>query len=154
MPCEDDIFDGQWWAPKWSDLPSPPLPPDPQPQDASTLQAFDDDLEMGMKVPCPKRTVRLDFAVQSRQYPEFDLNTYPLQLWQTSKFAAGMEDSCNVSQPIYNFRSLRYYDLSCITHRLHYLQAQLEAKPDGCYEYGKLLTKLLQDQGTMFNPAK
>jgi len=147
MQADNNIFDGEWWSPKWSDLSSIPLPPDPQPQDALTLQAVGDDLELGIKVPLtPVGFIPAWDQPLPKDHDE-ELATYPTLLWKTSEFAAAVEMSFNISQPIYNFRSLRYYDLSSVTHKLHYLQAQLEAKPDTACEYSNLLTRLLQDQG-------
>jgi hypothetical protein len=59
MPGEHSIFDGEWWWPKWSDVPSLPLPPSPQQQDQSALRAFETDLELGANVPLPSDSGKL-----------------------------------------------------------------------------------------------
>jgi hypothetical protein len=144
MPGEHSVFDGEWWWPKWSDLSSLPLPPDPQQQDPSAVQVFEDDLEKGANVRCSKKWPEPPDPVE-----EPSLASYPARLLNTAQNRARFEQLDDTSEPIYYFGVLRHYELNLITHKLHRLQTRLEARQSTglSYEETKELTRLLQDQG-------
>jgi hypothetical protein len=145
MPGEHSIFDSEWWWPKWSVMPSLPLPPSPQQQDQSTLRAFETDLEPGANV-----LLSSDSGKLSDQDPL--LMAYPDRLWSISKIAVGMEAVFETRQPIYYFMLLRHCDLNLIDHKLLHLEARLHAT-QGTYISNaekQELGNLLQDQEGIF----
>ncbi|PMD66184.1 uncharacterized protein K444DRAFT_701824 [Hyaloscypha bicolor E] len=145
MPGEHSIFDSEWWWPKWSDMPSLPLPPSPQQQDQSTLRAFETDLEPGANV-----LLSSDSGKLGDQDPL--LMAYPDRLWSISKIAVGMEAVFETRQPIYYFMLFRHCDLNLIDHKLLHLEARLHAT-QGTYISNaekQELGNLLQDQEGIF----
>jgi hypothetical protein len=141
MPGEHSIFDGEWWWPKWSDVPSLPLPPIPQQQDQSALRAFETDLEPSANVPLSSDSGKL-----SDQDPL--LMAYPDRLRSISKNAAGVEAVFETRQPIYYFKLLRHCDLNLINHKLLHLEGLHATHGTGISNAEKQeLGKLLQDQG-------
>jgi hypothetical protein len=143
MLGESGIFEGEWWSPKWSTS-SLPLPPDPQTQDRTIFKALEADLELGLKAPFEDPD---KYNSESRF-----LGSYPERRWKISKDATEDKIVLNRPQVLYQFDLLRFYDLNFITHKLHHFQARLESRPAMSYETSQELTKLLQDQGTLFNP--
>lgn len=141
MPGEHSIFDGEWWWPKWSDVPSLPLPPSTQQQDQSALRAFETDLELGANVPLSSDSGKL--SGQERL-----LMAHPDQLWSISKSAAGMEAVFETRQPIYHFKLLRHCGLNLINYKLLHLEGLHATHGTGISNAEtQELDKLLQDQG-------
>src|ERR1700710_1875965 len=100
MSGERSVFDGEWWWPKWSDLSTLPLPPDPQQQNLSALQAFEEDLEKDANAHGSERLQDIE---------DISLESYPARLLSGAQLQARSEQLSDTRAPFFYFNVLRHY---------------------------------------------
>jgi hypothetical protein len=144
MTKKPSVFEGEWWWPEWPS-PSLPLAPEPREEDKSAFQAFEADLELGARVPLS--TPAFHYMIRRDRDQDIELEQYPIRLVKVSQEMSEDEADLGLRLPIYYFRFLRHYHISCISHKLHYLQARIKSGVGLSHQDGEELTKLLQDQG-------